>query len=53
MLYTVRYEEKSVMYYELNAESEQDALEKFEQMGRNGDIDFSEMEIINTVTSIA
>ncbi len=52
MLYTVRYEETSVMYREVEAGSEREAMEKFDQMRQNGLIDFTKMEIINTVTSV-
>ena len=52
MLYTVRYEETSVMYRNIEASSEREAMEKFDQMGQNGLIDFTKMEVINTVTSV-
>lgn len=47
--YTVRYEETSVMYKDIEADSERDAMEKFDELGREGKIDFSCMAVLNTV----
>lgn len=47
--YTVRYEETSVMYYPVEADSEKDAMAKFRSYVDDGKIDFNHMGLIKSV----
>ena len=49
--YRIRYEETSVKYVDIFAVSESEALKEFEEMSQKGDIDFTDMEVIKTVTT--
>lgn len=52
--YTVRYEESRVIYTDVQAVSEVDALQKFDEMVDEGKIDIMEHgAVISTSTSIA
>ena len=51
--FTVRYEEKSVLYVDIPAVSDTDAMNKFEEMVEEGKIDFRHMEVIgSSITTV-
>lgn len=50
--YTIRHEETLVGYYEIEAESPEEALEKYEKMCDDGEIDFTDLDIVNDSNSI-
>ena len=51
--FTVRYEEKSVMYVDIPAVSDIDAMNKFEKMVEDGEVDFSHMDVIgSSITTV-
>ena len=50
--YVIRYEETSIGYYNVEANSEEEALSKFRHDVNDGDIDFSYMDVISTSTTV-
>ena len=50
--YTIRYEETSVAYYTIEAESERKALDEFDRLGYFGLLDYSKLETIKTSAAI-
>lgn len=47
----VRYEETSVLYYPVEANTDREAIEQFEADAKVGKVKFSRMDIIKTVTT--
>lgn len=50
--YTIRHEETLVGYYEIEAESPEEALNKFEYKTSEGEIDFTDLDMVNSSDSI-
>lgn len=51
MTFIVKYEEKSILEEVIEAKSKEEAIEIFNQMVDDDEIDFSEMVVTNTKTS--
>ena len=51
MMYWVRHEETTVLYHPVEAESEKEALEKFETDAENGKVNFARADTIKSVTT--
>lgn len=49
MKYWVRYEETSVLYHPIEANTDREAIEKFEAEAQEGKVKFSRMDTIKTV----
>lgn len=52
MTYEISFLEKLHHTFFVEAESESEALEKFDEMGRAGELDFSDGEVVDTIVSI-
>lgn len=52
MTYEISFLEKLHHTFFVEAESESEALEKFDEMGRDGELDFSYGELVDTIVSI-
>lgn len=46
--YKIIHEEKLVGWWYVDANSEQDALDEFDRMVTNGEVDFSDMEMVDS-----
>lgn len=50
--YTIRHEETLVGYYEIEAESPEEALNEFEYKTSEGKIDFSDLDMIRCKNTV-